>query len=246
MAGRLPARARSPASCSLPSSSPRSPSWRCCCRLAGPAEAQRPKPQQRQTHQVHKKQVHKKRCTRSRCTRSSRRTRSRRARRPGSPARPWVRRRAATSSPPTSYFSFPNRSKAESVAIRKRVLLSIQSTWGGPRTRAGTPLRHQRDDPHRHLVLRRLGHRQGAGRRAQARCQRPGDRGQGRQQAEPPRLALVARAPRPAALSSPTARRRATSSASPASAGAPAGVRAGRRTRSTSCSTTSARSTAAR
>ncbi len=42
---------------------------------------------------------------------------------------------------PSSYFSFPNRSKAERMAIRKRVLLTIQSTWGGRRTRIGTPLR---------------------------------------------------------------------------------------------------------
>ncbi len=42
---------------------------------------------------------------------------------------------------PTSYFSFPNRSKGERQAIRKRVLLTINSTWGGGRTRAGTPLR---------------------------------------------------------------------------------------------------------
>jgi hypothetical protein len=40
---------------------------------------------------------------------------------------------------PTSYFSFPNRSNAERQAIRKRVLLSIQSTWGGRRTRSGLP-----------------------------------------------------------------------------------------------------------
>jgi hypothetical protein len=34
---------------------------------------------------------------------------------------------------PTSYFSFPNRSSAESMAIRNRVLYTIQSTWGGSR-----------------------------------------------------------------------------------------------------------------
>lgn len=41
----------------------------------------------------------------------------------------------------TSYFSFPNRSKAERDAIYRRVLLTINSTWGGRRTRIGTPLR---------------------------------------------------------------------------------------------------------
>ena len=40
---------------------------------------------------------------------------------------------------PTSraYFSYPNGKKADKVAIRNRVLKTIQSTWGGPRTRAG-------------------------------------------------------------------------------------------------------------
>ena len=42
--------------------------------------------------------------------------------------------------PPTSYFSFPNRSKKERVAIRKRVLATIHSVWGGRRTSLGTPL----------------------------------------------------------------------------------------------------------
>ncbi len=40
---------------------------------------------------------------------------------------------------PTSrpYFAYPNGKKADKVAIRNRVLKTIQSTWGGPRTRAG-------------------------------------------------------------------------------------------------------------
>jgi hypothetical protein len=39
---------------------------------------------------------------------------------------------------PTSraYFAYPN-SKSDRMVIRKRVLRTIQSTWGGPRTRAG-------------------------------------------------------------------------------------------------------------
>ncbi len=36
-----------------------------------------------------------------------------------------------------SYFSFPNRSGAEGLAIRNRVLKTIQSTWGGPKTPSG-------------------------------------------------------------------------------------------------------------
>ncbi len=40
--------------------------------------------------------------------------------------------------PPTSYFSYPNRSKREREAIRKRLLHTIQSVWGGPRNSMGT------------------------------------------------------------------------------------------------------------
>ena len=36
-----------------------------------------------------------------------------------------------------SYFSYPNRGKAAKMAIRNRVLRTIQSTWGGHKTRAG-------------------------------------------------------------------------------------------------------------
>jgi hypothetical protein len=41
--------------------------------------------------------------------------------------------------PPGSYFSFPNRSKKERMAIRDRVLFTIRSVWGGPRNSLGTP-----------------------------------------------------------------------------------------------------------
>ena len=39
--------------------------------------------------------------------------------------------------PATSYFAYPNRSRAERLAIRNRVLRTINSTWGGPKTPAG-------------------------------------------------------------------------------------------------------------
>jgi phosphatidylserine/phosphatidylglycerophosphate/cardiolipin synthase-like enzyme len=39
--------------------------------------------------------------------------------------------------PATSYFAYPNRSGAERMAIRGRVLRTIQSTWGGPKTPSG-------------------------------------------------------------------------------------------------------------
>ena len=42
--------------------------------------------------------------------------------------------------PATSFFSYPNRSGAERHAIRKRVLRTINSVWGGPRSSIGTPL----------------------------------------------------------------------------------------------------------
>lgn len=42
--------------------------------------------------------------------------------------------------PASSVFSYPNRSKKERLAIRNRVLLTVRSTWGGPRTRLGTPM----------------------------------------------------------------------------------------------------------
>jgi hypothetical protein len=93
--------------------------------LAGPAGATKAKPRAHATHQVHKKVVKKQ------------------AKKPAKkPVRRVVGRPPrSVLVPPTSYFSFPNRSKAERQAIRKRVLLSIQSTWGGRRTRAGTPLK---------------------------------------------------------------------------------------------------------
>ncbi len=42
--------------------------------------------------------------------------------------------------PPGSYFNFPNRGKADQMAIRNRILYSIQSTWGGKRNSLGGPL----------------------------------------------------------------------------------------------------------
>ena len=51
---------------------------------------------------------------------------------PGQPPRSYV-------VPATSYFSYPNLGKAERLAIRNRVLKTINSTWGGRRTSIGTP-----------------------------------------------------------------------------------------------------------
>lgn len=51
---------------------------------------------------------------------------------PGQPPKSYV-------VPATSLFSYPNRSRAERLAIRSRVLRTINSTWGGRRTSIGTP-----------------------------------------------------------------------------------------------------------
>ncbi|MET0837420.1 MAG: phospholipase D-like domain-containing protein [Marmoricola sp.] len=50
----------------------------------------------------------------------------------GQPPRTFVVR-------PTSYFTYPNGGRKERQAIRQRVLKTIASTWGGPRTSIGTP-----------------------------------------------------------------------------------------------------------
>ena len=74
--------------------------------------------------------------------------------------------------PRTSYFSYPTGSYAAKVQIRNRVLYTVQSVWGGPRTSLGTPLREQRQDPDGHLVVQRHDHGPGTGRRAQPRRER--------------------------------------------------------------------------
>lgn len=56
-----------------------------------------------------------------------------RSRRVGLPPRDYV-------APASSYFSYPNRGGADQVAIRNRVLYTIQSVWGGPRSSLGTPM----------------------------------------------------------------------------------------------------------
>jgi len=42
--------------------------------------------------------------------------------------------------PPGSYFSYPNIGRAQRLAIRNRILYTIQSVWGGRRSSVGTPL----------------------------------------------------------------------------------------------------------
>jgi hypothetical protein len=63
------------------------------------------------------------------------------------PQQPSVGARASAWTPPRNYvmppgsaFSFPNARKADKFAIRNRVLLTIQSVWGGPRDRNRLPI----------------------------------------------------------------------------------------------------------
>ena len=92
--------------------------------------------------------------------------------------------------PAVSYFSFPNRSKAESLAIRNRVLLTIRSAWGARRDSLGIP------QPHNGTIRMTswsFDDWPSPGRwwRHEPWSQRPGD-GSCRRQRRPRRLALAA------------------------------------------------------
>ena len=100
---------------------------------------------------------------------------------------------------PGSVFSYPNRGKKKQVAIRKRILNTIKSTWGGrahqlwaarPRNGRIRIATWTFDD---WAIARALV------RGPQPRRQRPGARGQGPQQA-PPAVEVAAQAPAPLAL----------------------------------------------
>jgi phosphatidylserine/phosphatidylglycerophosphate/cardiolipin synthase-like enzyme len=58
---------------------------------------------------------------------------------PKAPAKPAGQPPRGYVAPATSYFSYPNLGKIDRQAIRRRVLKTINSTWGGPRTSIGTP-----------------------------------------------------------------------------------------------------------
>ena len=100
---------------------------------------------------------------------------------------------------PGSVFSYPNRGKTKQVAIRKRVLNTIKSTWGGRRYSSGSALPVERQDPDRHVDVPGLGDRPGALQGAQARGECPDPRRQGPQQA-PPAVEVAAQAPAPLAV----------------------------------------------
>ncbi len=124
---------------------------------------------------------------------------------------------------PGSVFSYPNRGKKKQVTIRKRVLNTIKSTWGGPRGTLWSRSAFQRPDPDRHVDVRRLGDRPGAVLGPQAWRERPGARGQGPQQA-PQAVEVAAQASPPHALPARGTRRRPAGGASPGTATAPVGA----------------------
>jgi hypothetical protein len=95
--------------------------------LASPATAVRPPKHHHQVHKrVHKK-VHHKPVTKKQ-------------QKPKAPPKPAGQPPRSFLVPATSYFSYPNLGKKDRQAIRSRVLKTINSTWGGPRTGLGTPL----------------------------------------------------------------------------------------------------------
>ena len=146
--------------------------------------------------------------------------------------------RATTRSPRAASSASRTRGKKARQAIRSRVLYTIQSVWGGPRDALRRPAGRQRHDQDRHLVLRRLGRRPGAGRGQEARRQRADRRGQ-EGQPRPRVVELAAQEARLAACSARTTRRPTPCGASPGSAGVVPRTRSAPPTRSTSSSTTS-------
>lgn len=80
-----------------------------------------------QSHKAHKAKAHRGGKA------LSRKAKARRARYLGIPKYRYV-------VPPATYFSYPNRSEAESLAIRDRVLATVRSTWGARRNSLGMPL----------------------------------------------------------------------------------------------------------
>ena len=134
----------------------------------------------------------------------------------------------------------PTAGRPSKLAIRNRVLNTIQSTWGGRRDAHRHAACRQRHDPDRHLDLRRLGRRPGAGRGAEPWRERAGGGGQDGQQG-PRRLAASCKNASAADLYRPgLPEHRATRVSFARQCRGSCRGRAGRRTRSTSCSTRSA------
>ena len=123
---------------------------------------------------------------------------------------PAVRPPASYVIPDGAYFSFPNRRKAEQLAIRNRVLQHHPQHLGRPARPAGHAAAVQRHDPDRHLDLRRLGRRPGAGGGAQPWRERAGGGRQGRQQGDHGAWKLPPQAPRHRTSTGPDTRAPAT------------------------------------
>ncbi|MBV9830370.1 MAG: hypothetical protein JOZ82_02155, partial [Marmoricola sp.] len=97
--------------------------------LAGTAEARRKPPAHRHPHahhQVHHQAAH-------RAARPHARKKAKPPRLPGQPPRNYV-------IPSGSFFSFPNKGRKQQTTISKRVLATVQSTWGGHLDRYHAPL----------------------------------------------------------------------------------------------------------
>ena len=85
--------------------------------------------------------------------------------------------------PPGLGVQLPEPRQEEAGRHPQAVLNTIKSTWGGPRYSYWIRAAFERQDPDRHVDVRRLGDRAGAVLGAQAWRECPGARGQGPQQA---------------------------------------------------------------
>ena len=151
------------------------------------------------------------------------------------------RRQAArgTRPPPGTCSATPTAARASRSPSATGSSHTIKSTWGGPRYPLGPAAAGQRQDPDRHVDLRRLGDRPGPVRGAQARCERPGARGQGPQQGATGRGSGCASIS-PSSLLPPGHPETTSRWSFARTCRAPAGAGAAPPTRSTSCSPTSA------
>ena len=138
MVGRLPLRAR-PCVPSPPCSSRAWPLLLTLLPFAAPAGAattpQHPTAKHQKQQAEHRKKLHKKKQHKKKQHPKPKP----KPKKPKAPPKPPGQPPRSYVVPATSYFSYPNLSKSERLAIRNRVLKTINSTWGGRRTSIGTP-----------------------------------------------------------------------------------------------------------
>ena len=140
--------------------------------LAGSADATR-------HHAHHAKHAAKKRAATKKAARKAH-TKARPPRVLGQPARNYV-------IPQGPLFSFPNKNATARLAIRDRVLYTVQSVWGGHLDRYDAPLPTNGTHPDGHVVLRRLADGPRARRGQEPWRERADRRGQERQPRTTPR-----------------------------------------------------------